>query len=91
MAALLVADASTDSLRWAVDLASATGAGDDAVAAVLIATGSAAGSAQLVATAGRLARALGYDPEQPTGFSPLPGDADRDCSRDLDPTPRSRR
>jgi hypothetical protein len=64
LAALLVADASTDSLRWAVDLAFASGADDDDVAAVLIAAGSAAGSAQLVVTAPRLALAMGYEPVQ---------------------------
>jgi 4-carboxymuconolactone decarboxylase len=61
LAALLVVDAPTDSLRWAVDLASTSGADDDTVAAVLLAAGSAAGSAQLVASAPRLALALGFD------------------------------
>jgi 4-carboxymuconolactone decarboxylase len=62
LAALLVVDAPTDSLRWAVDLASTSGADDGTLAAVLVATGSAAGSAQLVASAPRLALALGLEP-----------------------------
>jgi 4-carboxymuconolactone decarboxylase len=61
LAALLVVDASTESLRWATDLACTSGADDGAIAAVLIAVGAAAGSAQLVATAPRLALALGLD------------------------------
>ncbi len=68
LGALLALDATTDSLRWAVELASAAGAGEDAVAAVLLATGSAAGSAQLVSSAARLAVALDYEsgvPEEP--------------------------
>jgi alkylhydroperoxidase/carboxymuconolactone decarboxylase family protein YurZ len=62
LAALLVVDASTETLRWATDLAGTSGADDDAIAAVLVAAGSAAGSAQLVAAAPRLAMALGLDP-----------------------------
>lgn len=61
LGALLALDASTDSVRLAVDLAGAAGAGEDAVAAVLLATGSAAGSAQLVSSAARLAAALDYE------------------------------
>jgi len=66
LGALLALDAPTDSLRWAVDLA---GAGEDAIAAVLFATGSTAGSAQLVSSAARLAMALDYEsgvPDEPT-------------------------
>ena len=69
LGALLALDAPTDSLRWAVDLAGAAGAGEDAIAAVLFATGSAAGSAQLVSSAARLAMALDYEsgvPDEPT-------------------------
>src|SRR5436305_3186735 len=66
LAALLVLGASTESLRWAVELATTTGADDDAVAAVLLAAGSAAGSAQLVASAPRLALALGFEPAEGT-------------------------
>jgi alkylhydroperoxidase/carboxymuconolactone decarboxylase family protein YurZ len=68
LGALLTLDAPTESLRWAVELASAAGADEDAVAAVLLATGSAAGSAQLVSSAARLAVALDYEsgvPEEP--------------------------
>ena len=61
LAALFAVGASTESLRWAVELASTTGADVDALAAVLVATGSAAGSAQLVESARRLALALGFD------------------------------
>lgn len=69
LGALLALDASTDSVRWAVELASTSGAGEDAVAAVLVTTGSAVGSAQLVSGAARLALALDYDagaPDQPS-------------------------
>ena len=62
LAALLAGDASTESVCWAVELAATNGADDDAVAAVLIAAGGAAGSAQLVASAPRLALALGFEP-----------------------------
>ena len=67
LGALLALGASTESLRWAVELASTAGAGEDAVAAVLVATGSAAGSAQLVESASRLAVALDYEPGFPKG------------------------
>jgi alkylhydroperoxidase/carboxymuconolactone decarboxylase family protein YurZ len=60
LGALLALDAPTDSLRCAVEHAAAAGAGEDAVAEVLLATGSAAGSAQLVSSAARLAVALDY-------------------------------
>ena len=63
LAALLAIGASTESLRWAVDLASASGADDEAVTSVLIAAGLAAGSAQLVESAPRLALALGVELE----------------------------
>ena len=61
LAALLALDASTESLCWAVDLASAAGADDDALAAVLIVSGHTAGSAQLATSASRLAMALGIE------------------------------
>lgn len=64
LAALIAVGACTDSLRWAVELASTSGADDDSLAAVLVATGSAAGSAQLVESAPRLALAMGFDPAQ---------------------------
>jgi hypothetical protein len=62
LAALLVLDASTESLRWATDLASTSVADDGALAAVLVAAGSVAGSAQLVAIAPRLALAMDLGP-----------------------------
>lgn len=62
LAALLALDASTESLRWAVDLASAAGVDDDALAAVLIVSGRTGGSAQLATSASRLALALGIEP-----------------------------
>ena len=67
LAALLALDASSESIRWAVDLAATSGADDDALLAVLIAAAPAAGSAQLVASAPQLALALGFDP--PPGSS----------------------
>ncbi|HTX09971.1 MAG TPA: hypothetical protein VME22_15230 [Solirubrobacteraceae bacterium] len=62
LGALLAIDAATSSLRWAVELASTSGAGDDAMAAVLLSAGGTAGSAQLVASASRLVEALDLDP-----------------------------
>jgi hypothetical protein len=62
LGALLAIDAAIPSLRWAVELAAASGAGDDALAAVLVSAGGAAGSAQLVASAPRLAQALDLEP-----------------------------
>jgi alkylhydroperoxidase/carboxymuconolactone decarboxylase family protein YurZ len=63
LAALFAVDACTESLRWALDLASAAGVGDDAVVAALVAAGPAAGSAQLAASARRLALAIGFEIE----------------------------
>jgi hypothetical protein len=62
LAALFALDASTESLRWAVDLAAAAGADDDALAAVLIVSGLTGGSAQIATSASRLALALGIEP-----------------------------
>lgn len=62
LAALLACGASAQSLRWAVELAGASGADDEALAAVLVAIGPAVGSVQLVASAPRLAQALGVEP-----------------------------
>lgn len=61
LAALLAVGAPTASLRWAVELALATGATDDAVAAVLLCTAAETGGAQVVWSAARLALALGFD------------------------------
>jgi uncharacterized membrane protein len=63
LAALLAVGASTTSLRWAVELASVTGIDEDAVLAALLASAAVAGSAQVVASAPRLALALGFDLE----------------------------
>jgi hypothetical protein len=62
LGALLAVDAATSSLRWAVELASTSGADDDALAAVLLSAGGTAGSAQLVASASRLVEALDLGP-----------------------------
>ena len=62
LGALCAVDAATPSLRWAAELASASGAGVDAMAAVLMSTGRTAGFAQLVASASRLATALDLEP-----------------------------
>ncbi len=63
LGALLALDASTASLRWAVERASCMGADDDAIVGVLLIAAPAAGAAQLVASAPRLALALGFDME----------------------------
>jgi alkylhydroperoxidase/carboxymuconolactone decarboxylase family protein YurZ len=61
LAALLVLGACTDSVRWAVDLACANGASEEALAAVLVSTAADAGEVRLVWSAARLATALGID------------------------------
>jgi alkylhydroperoxidase/carboxymuconolactone decarboxylase family protein YurZ len=63
LAALLAADAPTPSLRWAVDRAAATGADDHTIVQVLAAAACAAGAAQTVKSASRLALALDVDTE----------------------------
>jgi alkylhydroperoxidase/carboxymuconolactone decarboxylase family protein YurZ len=63
LSALLATDAATDSLRWAVDQAATTGIDDAALAQVLVSTAPTAGAAQAVASAARLALALGVDVE----------------------------
>ena len=67
LAALLALDASTESVRWAVDLAFAAGADDETLAAVAIVSGVTGGSAQLAASASRLALALGIEPDEQLG------------------------
>lgn len=62
LVALFAVDAGTPSVRWAAELASAAGAGVDAMTAVLVSAGRTAGSAQLVASAWRLATALDLEP-----------------------------
>jgi 4-carboxymuconolactone decarboxylase len=63
LAALLALDAGTVSLRWAVDVASAAGVDDVSLVQVLLTAASATGTAQAVASAPRLALALGVDVE----------------------------
>jgi alkylhydroperoxidase/carboxymuconolactone decarboxylase family protein YurZ len=61
LAALLVLGASTASVQWAVELASATGADVETLTGVLLAAAPAAGTAQVTESAPRLALALGFD------------------------------
>jgi hypothetical protein len=63
LAALLAADASTTSVRWAAERAAAAGADDWKLLGVLLAAGAAAGEAQTVTSAPRLALALDLDVE----------------------------
>jgi alkylhydroperoxidase/carboxymuconolactone decarboxylase family protein YurZ len=61
LAALLALGAPTASVRWAVELASATGATVEALAAVLVRTAPDAADARLSSSASRLALALDID------------------------------
>ncbi len=63
LAALLAVGASTPSLREAVGQASAAGATTNEIVGVLVSVGPAIGLASLVASAPRLAMAIGYDLE----------------------------
>jgi 4-carboxymuconolactone decarboxylase len=63
LAALLATGGSTTSLRWAVELASQSGAEDDEIVEVLVTMAAIVGSARVVAAAPRLALAIGYDIE----------------------------
>jgi 4-carboxymuconolactone decarboxylase len=63
LAALLATEASTTSLRWAVEMARDAGAADEALVEVLATVASTVGWARVVAAAPRLALALGYDIE----------------------------
>jgi 4-carboxymuconolactone decarboxylase len=63
LAALLATEASTTSLRWAVEMAREAGAGDEAIVEVLSTVASTLGWARVVAAAPRLALAIGYDIE----------------------------
>ena len=63
LSALLATEATTDSLRWAVDRATGSGVDDAALAQVLLSTAPAAGAALAVANAARLALALDVDVE----------------------------
>jgi hypothetical protein len=61
LAALVAGDASTTSLRWAVELAWSTGVGDEEIVAVLLSIGREVGLPRIVDGAPRLAAAIGYD------------------------------
>jgi alkylhydroperoxidase/carboxymuconolactone decarboxylase family protein YurZ len=63
LAALLATDAPTTSVRWAAERAAAAGAGDEELLGVLLTAGAAAGGAQVVTSAPRLALALDVDLE----------------------------
>jgi 4-carboxymuconolactone decarboxylase len=71
LAALLAVGATTPSLREAVDQAAAAGATPSELVGVLVAVGPAVGLASLVASAPRLAVAIGYDLEN--GHAPAVG------------------
>ncbi len=60
LAALLALDASTTSLRWAVDNASFAGADDDEIVAVLLTVGPEVGLPRVTSTAPRLALAIDH-------------------------------
>ena len=69
LGALLSVGAATPLLREAVDQASAAGASASELVGVLVAVGPAVGLANLVASAPKLARAIGYDLENGDGPS----------------------
>ena len=73
LAAFLAVGAATPLLRETVSQASAEGATEDEIVGVLVAVGPAIGLASLVASAPRLAVALGYDLEN--GYSLNPGES----------------
>lgn len=61
LGALLALGAATSSLRSTVERAREAGASDDEIVGVLVAVAPAIGLARVVATAPRLASAIGYD------------------------------
>ena len=61
LAALVAGDASTTSLRWAVELAWSAGAADEEIVGVLLSIGREIGLPRIVDGAPRLAAAIGYD------------------------------
>jgi 4-carboxymuconolactone decarboxylase len=67
LAALLAVGAATPSLREAVEQASAAGASTKEIVGVLVSVGPMIGLASLVASAPRLAMAIGYDLENGHG------------------------
>jgi len=64
LAALVAVDASTPALRCTAERAAATGVRDEALVHVLLAAARAAGAAQMVRSAPRLALALDVDIER---------------------------
>lgn len=71
LAAMLAVGAATPSLHDAVEQASAAGATTGEIVAVLVAVGPVVGLARVVASAPRLALAIGYDLEN-GGSAPKP-------------------
>ena len=65
LGSLIAAGASTTSLRWAVELASCAGADEDEIVRVLAIVGPDVGVPCVVASAPRLALAMGYEIELP--------------------------
>jgi alkylhydroperoxidase/carboxymuconolactone decarboxylase family protein YurZ len=61
LAALVAGDASTTTLRWAVELAWSAGAADEEIVGVLLSIGREVGLPRIVDGAPRLAAAIGYD------------------------------
>lgn len=80
LAALLAVGAATPSLREAVDQASAAGATAAEIVGVLVAVGPAVGLASLVASAPKLALAIGYDLEDGHGIAPDAHNANGDAT-----------
>jgi alkylhydroperoxidase/carboxymuconolactone decarboxylase family protein YurZ len=72
LAALVAVDASTPTMRWAVELASAAGVGDDELVDVLMIVGADVGIPRVISAAPRLALAIGYDIEAPGAAVQLP-------------------
>lgn len=77
LAALLAVGAATPSLREAVGRAAGAGATSDEIVGVLVSVGPAIGLASLVASALRLATAMGYDLENGHGDRSGPREGDR--------------
>jgi hypothetical protein len=80
LAALLAVGAATPSLREAVDQASAAGATEGEIVGVLVAVGPAVGLASLVASAPKLALAIGYDLEDGDGAEAANHNGDGDVT-----------
>jgi 4-carboxymuconolactone decarboxylase len=76
LAALLAVGATTPSLREAVEQATAAGATNDEIVGVLVGLGPTIGLAGLVASARKLAMAIGYDLENGHSRAGGPGRGD---------------